>query len=116
MSPGHPLYLLKTAGKLEVQYLTNLGRVLDPDGAPRPLAGNTVVLTRTKEEGFELASLFLVHGIANPVEIFDAETCRYDITRCLADPMNHLVVLTWKPEEVDLVRRSGKKEIMARFT
>lgn len=115
MSPGHPLYLLKVSGKVEVVPYTNLGRVLSPDDGAKPFAANAVVLTRTKEEGFELASLFLVHGIANRVEIFDAETSRHDITPYLA-VAGHTLILTWQPQEVDLVRRSGKKEIMARFT
>lgn len=115
MSPGHPLYLLRTSGKVEAVPYTSLGRVLNPGDNAKPFGADAVVLTRTKEEGFELASLFLVHGIPNRVEIFDAETSRYDITQCLSGTM-HTLILTWQPAEVDLVRRSGKKEIMARFT
>lgn len=96
MDLQHEFWLFRNlGGRLDFDYYSTLSNILKPGY----LSPALTFLTRTKEEGFELASLFLVHGIANPVEIFDAETGVVDVTRFLQDPTNHKLMLTWQPAE-----------------
>lgn len=114
MQTDHEFWLFRNlGGRLAFDYYATLGTILKP----AYLSPSLTFLTRTKEEGFELASLFLVHGIANPVQIFDAETERVLANDFLTDgPNKRHLVLTWKPNEAEWIRRNYKTEIYLRLT
>lgn len=112
MDLKHSFYLMQTSGgRIRFNYYTQLNSILAAATSAVIASGAVTFLSRTKEEGFELASLFLVHGVTNPVEIFDAEDGTIDASRFLQDPTNHVLALTWEPKDTEFTRRAGKTEI-----
>ena len=110
MQLDHKFYVFRNqSGTLRFDFNGTLEGLFRQGPVPWSVGSGAIFLTRTKEEGFELASLFLVHGIPNRVEIFDAETERV-LANNFLDGQNQLIT-TWQPESVEWYRRQNKNEV-----
>ena len=115
MQLDHRFYLFRNqSGILRFDFNGTLEGLFGKGPVPWSVGSGAVFLTRTKEEGFELASLFLVHGISSPVEIFDAATERVLANDFLNQGKN--LITTWQPQEAEWVRRSGKAEVYLKLS